>query len=100
MSEYDDLLADADDWTETMNEGGLIPGLAAAVRALQARLAEIEAATPATPVAWTSQDGLDNMARQRAEGLHFYSPWCRVDRPDDYNDRPLYTSAPPAEATP
>jgi hypothetical protein len=55
-------------------------------------------ATPDQPVAWTSQDAIDNMARQRAEGLSHYAPQVRVDRPDDYNTVPLYAGR--AGATP
>jgi hypothetical protein len=50
------------------------------------------------PIAWTSPDGLDNVARHRRQGLHRYD-LSVTTTPDDYNTQPLYRLAdPPTDA--
>jgi hypothetical protein len=46
---------------------------------------------PAKPVAWTSEYGIHNLRRKRAEGHSHDTIQVRTDRRDDYNTVPLYT---------
>lgn len=69
------------------NAAGAIP--------LAARALVADQPTGATPIAWTSQDGIDNLARTRAEGRGPYDLRLRVDGPTDYDCIPLYTETTP-----
>jgi hypothetical protein len=57
------------------------------IEAMQ-RAADVD---PAKPIAWTSEDGIHNLRRQRSEGKSHWSLQVRTDRRDDYNTVPLYT---------
>jgi hypothetical protein len=67
-------------------------GLSLTTEAVEYLVGALDATGAADPIAWTSEDGIHNLRRKRAEGHSHDTLQVRTDRRDDYNTVPLYLS--------